>query len=82
MSLMLGGEGYTHEHKWKWRSFKEQADGEYIEVKNKIELLEQGNRVINEIGFCRLFVDVSEGIIWLSGLGSDPEKRCVYYLKS
>jgi len=62
---------------YTWITFKI-IDGEFVNV-SEDRFLEEVARVIDELGFCRVFEDPAEGLLWISGVGENPDKRYVYY---
>ncbi len=63
---------------YTWEYFKT-VEGEFVSVSEE-RLVEEACRTIDEIGFCRVFEDLDEGCIWISGVGEDPDKRYVYHV--
>jgi len=66
---------FDRDYAW---SYFETVDGVFVSVSEE-RLVEEACRVIDEIGFCRVFEDSAEGRIWICGVGEDPDKRYVYY---
>jgi hypothetical protein len=74
-------EGYVVDHGWRFSEFVKKG-GSFEEVRSLEALYEKGRMVEEEIGFCRLFVDLRAGVLWLSGLGEDPQERYIYNFKA
>ncbi len=68
----------TFDKDYAWSNFKT-LDGEFVSVSEE-RFLEEAYKVIDEIGFCRVFEDPDEGCLWISGVGEDPEKRYIYHI--
>jgi hypothetical protein len=90
ISLFLGGSSplekevqwyednrYTIDESENWEDFQD-LDGEFTKI-SKDELRDEAELVMDELGYCRIFVDRSDEIIWVSGIGSDPQERYIYY---
>ena len=71
-----GMSGYTIDNSEAWSSFKT-LGGVFSEV-SQSRLRIEAQKVHDELGFCRIFVDENADVIWISGIGLDELERYIY----
>jgi hypothetical protein len=58
------------------------AEGQLLPFNvNKTQLRERANEINNTLGFCTIFVDYEQNILWAHIIVSYGQKVAVYYVK-